>query len=302
MPFTKKSTAEDVTEGLDLSGKTYVVTGVNSGIGHETLRVLALRGAHVIGLARTLEKAQAACDSVTGNTTPLACELSDMDSVAACAREIVAMGIVVDGLICNAGILAPPELQVVNGLELQFLTNHMGHFLLTYLLQDALKKSADGRIVLLSSAAHRVPVRNGIDFENLDGSAGYKPWRCYGQSKLANLLAAKAFNKRLAGTSVTANAVHPGSIETNIARNARGFVAAMSNSKLALNISRLFLKSIPQGAATQCYVATRPELKGVGGRYFADNREAKNSKLGNSEDLADRLWDFSVDYLQDYLA
>ena len=138
MPSTikAKSTAEEVTAGLDLSDKTFVVTGVNSGLGHETMRVLTSRGAHVIGAARSMDKATAACDSVEGESTPVACELSDMDSVAACARTIQDSGKAVDGLICNAGIMALPELKVKDGLELQFLTNHMGHFLLTYLLQE----------------------------------------------------------------------------------------------------------------------------------------------------------------------
>jgi WW domain-containing oxidoreductase len=300
--FNSRSTAEEVTAGLDLSGKTVVVTGVNSGLGHETLRVLAQRGAHVIGAARTLEKARAACKSVAGDTTPVACELAEMESVRDCARTINALDAPVDVLICNAGIMAPARLSVKNGLESQFLTNHMGHFLLTYLLQDTLKKAPEGRIVMLSSLAHALAGRRAIDYDNLDGSRGYRPWQFYGQSKLANLLTARAFNERLRGTSVTANAVHPGVIGTNLSRDVGGFSGwLLRNPAVSALSERLLNKSVAEGASTQCFVATHPSLKGVGGRYFADNAEARPVIRGNPRGLADRLWEFSVDYLASYL-
>jgi len=301
-PFDRRATAEQVTAGLDLSGKTFVVTGVNSGLGHETLRVLAQRGAHVIGAARTLDKARAACKSVAGDTTPVACELSEMESVRDCARTIDALNTPLDVLICNAGIMAPARLSVKNGLESQFLTNHMGHFLLTYLLQDALKKAPQGRIVMLSSLAHALAGRRAIDYDNLDGSRGYRPWQFYGQSKLANLLAARAFNERLRGTSVTANAVHPGVIGTNLSRDVGGFSGwLLRNPAVSALSERLLNKSVAEGASTQCFVATHPSLEGVGGRYFADNAEARPVIRGNPRGLADRLWEFSVDYLAPYL-
>jgi NAD(P)-dependent dehydrogenase (short-subunit alcohol dehydrogenase family) len=298
-----RSTAEQVTEGLDLSDKTVVVTGVNSGLGYETMRVLTSRGAHVIGAARSMDKATTACGSVQGKTTPVACELSDMDSVAACAKSILDSGKAVDVLICNAGIMALPELHVIDGLELQFLTNHMGHFLLTYLLQEPLKAAPQGRIVMLSSLAHILTVRGGINFDNLDGSKGYRPWPFYGQSKLADLLSARAFNDHLAGTRVSANAVHPGVINTNLARDVTGPLGWFQNNRVISSISDKFLtKTIPQGASTQCYVATSPELKGVGGKYFADNAEGRPSKYARSDSLKKKLWEFSLDYLDAYIA
>jgi WW domain-containing oxidoreductase len=297
-----KSTAEQVTEGLDLSDKTILVTGVNSGLGYETMRVLAMRGAHVLGAARTMEKAKKACKSVTGKTTPIVCELSDLDNVAACAKSVQNMDIALDVLICNAGIMALPELKVKDGLELQFLTNHMGHFLLTYLLQDRLKQALEGRIVMLSSLAHIMSVKGGINFDNLDGSKGYRPWAFYGQSKLAGLLSAKAFNDHLAKTRVRANAVHPGVINTNLARDVKGPLAWFQNNAMVTRLTEKFItKSIAQGASTQCYVATHPSLAGVGGKYFADNTQAKSSPAANSDELKQKLWDFSVDYLEDYL-
>lgn len=300
--ITKRSTAEEVTAGLDLSGKTIVITGINSGIGYEAMRVLTMRGAHVIALARTQEKAGQACHSVAGKTTPLACELSDLDSVKACAEKIHAMETPIDALICNAGIMALPELTVKDGLEMQFLTNHMGHFLLVYLLQDAVKK-AKGRIVMLSSEGHKMTVKGGIGFDNLDGSQGYNPWKFYGQSKLANLLTALAFNERLKGDGVTANGVHPGVINTNLARNVGGVIGKVLQMKPAQYLlENVFGKSIPQGASTECYVAVHPDVAGKGGRYFADNREARASYYGRNMKLANRLYDYSVDYLQPYLS
>lgn len=297
-----RSTAEQVTEGLDLSGKTFVVTGVNSGLGHETLRVLTSRGAHVIGAARSMDKAATACDAVSGTTTPVACELSDMDSVAACAKSIQDSGVAIDALICNAGIMALPKLNVKDGLELQFLTNHMGHFLLTYLLQEPLKAAPQGRIVMLSSLAHTLTVRGGINFDNLDGAKGYRGWTFYGQSKLADLLSARAFNDHLAGTRVSANAVHPGVINTNLARDVAGPIGWFQRNSVMTSISDRFLtKTIPQGASTQCYVATHPDLKGVGGKYFADNDQARPSRHARNESLKRELWEFSLDYLDAYI-
>lgn len=301
MAFSAKSTAEEVTEGLDLNGRTFVVTGVNSGLGYETMRVLTMRGAHVIGAARNMAKARESCALINGNATPIACELSEMDSVAACAYKIKAMGIGVDVLICNAGIMALPELQVKNGLEMQFLTNHLGHFLLTYLLQDALKASPEGRIVMLSSAAHRMAPRGGIAFDNLDGRDSYSPWAAYGQSKLANLLTARSFNERLAGSSVTANAVHPGVITTNLGRNMSGWFGRVLSNPMVNSVRQSFMKTVPQGAATQCYVAAHPDLKGVGGKYYVDCKPAAVSIQAKDDKLAKRLWDYSLEYLRDYL-
>lgn len=300
--FSKKSTAEDVTAGLDLTGKTIAITGINSGIGYEAMRVLAMRGAHVIGLARTLDKATQACESVSGNTTPLACELSDLSSVKQCAEQIIAMNIPIDAVICNAGIMALPELVVKDGLEMQFLTNHMGHFLLVYLLQDALLRAEAGRIVMLSSEGHKMAPKGGIDFANLDGSKGYGPWKFYGQSKLANLLTALAFNELLKDKGVCANAVHPGVINTGLVRNmngALGFLAKFKPSQFLLE--KIGGKTIPQGASTECYVAVHPDVAGEGGMYYSDNAVASTSYYGGNLELANQLYEYSINYLADYL-
>ena len=284
--FGYGSTAEDVTAGLDLSGRTVLLTGCNSGIGKETLRVLAMRGAHVIAAARTLGKARAACDSVGGKTTPVACELSDPASVRACAAEVIALGKPLDAIICNAGIMALPKLEQKHGYELQFFTNHIGHFILVTSLLDSLADK--GRVVIVSSDAHNGAPSEGIQFDNLSGERGYRPWASYGQSKLANLLFAKQLAKRLAGTGKTANSLHPGVIHTNLARS----MNPIAKGALAI-AGPLVLKSAAEGAATQCYLAMHPNVEGVSGEYFADSNVSKSSSKGRDDALAAKLWEVS---------
>lgn len=295
-------TAEEITKNLDLSNKTIVITGVSSGIGFETMRVLAMRGAHVIAIGRTLEKAKNAGNSVVGKITPLQCDLTDLNSVKLCAAQIIALNIPIDVLICNAGIMALHELTVKDGLELQFFTNYMAHFLLIYLLQKSICAAQAGRIVVVTGEAFRSTVKGGIDFNNLDGSKGYSPWRFYGQSKLANLLCAVSFNERLKQYSVTANSVHPGIISTNLMRNMGGILGWLLRSSLAAWIIGFFYQTVEEGAAAQCYLAVHPDTAGIGGAYFLGTKRAEPSYYGRSKDLADKLWDFSLAYLQPYLA
>ena len=212
--FGYGSTAEEVTAGRDLSGKTVLLTGCNAGLGLETLRVLAVRGAHVIATARTADKASAAIEEAgaAGKATPLACELSEPSSVRACVASVRALDRPLTAIICNAGIMALPRLKQKHGYELQFLTNHIGHFILVTGLLDRL--ADDGRVVMLSSEAHRSAPATGIELDNLSGAAGYRGWTAYGQSKLANLLFAAELGRRFAGSERTAYSVHPGVIKT----------------------------------------------------------------------------------------
>jgi WW domain-containing oxidoreductase len=301
--FNSKSTAEDVTADIDLSGKTAVITGVNSGLGQETMRVLLKRGAHVIGTARTMEKAIEAANQFDGKVTPMACELSEFSSVKACSDQINALNIPIDILICNAGIMALPKLELANGFEQQFNTNHLGHFILVHNLINRIKQADQGRVVMLSSLAHKMAPAKGINFGNLDGSKYYRDWTFYGQSKLANLLTAVALGKRLEGSNATANAVHPGIIRTNLSRSMGGVQGLIFNAPVLgwLAGKMMGSKTIAQGAATQCYVATAPELVGVNGRYFADSNEERPSRHGQDQQLAEQLWDFSCETLSDYI-
>jgi len=277
------STADEVTKGLDLSGKSYLVTGCNSGLGLETIRVLAKRGAHIMGAARSEEPARAAMQKVGAEGTPIACDLSEPSSVRASIRAIRALDRPLDGIIANAGIMALPELKQKQGYELQFFTNHIGHFILVTGLLESLTES--GRVVMVSSRAHLRAAAEGIQFENLSGKVGYTPWGAYGQSKLANLLFARSLAKRLAGSGRTANSLHPGVIATNLSRHmnpmARGVMAVAKP---------LVLKSIPQGAATQCYIATHPDAASVSGEYWADCNVTQPSSHGTDDAMADRLW------------
>ncbi len=283
--FGYGTTAEEVTKGIDLSQKTVLITGCNSGIGLESLRVLAMRGAHIIACARTVEKAVQAAQSVGAaeQCTPVACELSEPASVRAAIETIRALGRPIDVLMLNAGIMALPECETAHGVELQFLTNHVGHFMLTNGLLDTL--TDDGRVVVVSSEAHRRTVKGGIGFDNLDGAKGYSGWSFYGQSKLANILFARELATRFEGTGKTAYALHPGVIKTSLYRH--------TSSVLQLGVSAveaLAMKSIPEGAATQCYLATNPGLAASSGKYFADSNLKKPTSFGLDDDLARRLW------------
>jgi NAD(P)-dependent dehydrogenase (short-subunit alcohol dehydrogenase family) len=280
--FGFASTAEDVTRDLDLSGRTVLVTGVASGIGHETARVLAARGAHVIGAGRTLESARAALSRIDGRTTAVACELSEPASVRACVAAVAAMEAPLDALIANAGIMALPRLVRHHGYEMQFFTNHIGHFLLVTGLLDRL--APGGRVVMLSSEAHRAAPPGGIEFDNLTGERGYSPWRAYGQSKMANLLFARELARRLDGSGRSANAVHPGVIRTNLGRHMNPVAIAAFGA-----LGGLFAKTVPQGAATSCYVAVHPGMTASGG-YFADCNAATPRADGSGAATAARLW------------
>ncbi len=284
--FGYASTADDVTEGLSLAGQNVLITGATSGIGYEAMRVLALRGARVLGTARTLEKAQQAAATVNGATLPLACELAEPASVAGCIDAVKRAGVRLDAIICNAGVMAFPELRQAHGYELQFFTNHIGHFMLVTGLLEQL--TPRGRVVVLSSAAHRQAPKGGIQFDNLDGSKGYSAWTAYGQSKFANLLFAKELARRLTGSERTANAVHPGVIRTKLQRHMNPVLSVVFGT-----FGPIALKSVAEGAATEVYVATRPELAAISGQYFADCNVATPRSDAADPVLAKKLWDTS---------
>ena len=281
--FGYGSTAEEVTSGLDLHGRNILVTGCNSGLGHETVRVLAERGARVLATARTEEKARTACEGIGGATSPFACELSEPSSVRACVESVKKDGAKLDAIICNAGVMALPNLEKAFGYEKQFFTNHIGHFILVTGLLDQLGEN--GRVVMLSSEAHKTAPREGIEFDNLSGDQGYKPLTAYGQSKLADLLFAKELQRRFAGTKKTAYAVHPGVVDTNLARNLGPVL-----SRVLAAIGPLFLKSVGEGAATEVFAAVSPKAVPLAGNYLADSNVMKPRADAEDAALATRLW------------
>jgi NAD(P)-dependent dehydrogenase (short-subunit alcohol dehydrogenase family) len=281
--FGYSSSAEEVTEGLDLSGRSILVTGSNSGLGLETARVLARRGASIVALARSEDKASEVIRELPGGGHhAVACELSEPRSVRAAVEAVRARSAPIDALVCNAGIMALPERTLAYGHELQFFTNHVGHFLLVTGLVDRL--APKGRVVVLSSAAHQFAPSEGIRFDDLSFAKGYSGARAYGQSKLANLLFARALSKRL-DRGQTANAVHPGVIATNLGRHMNIVVRTLYPVAEAIA-----MKSVGEGAATQCYVAAHPSVEGTTGQYFADCNVAKTSRHGRDDAMAERLW------------
>jgi NAD(P)-dependent dehydrogenase (short-subunit alcohol dehydrogenase family) len=294
--FGPQSTAEEVTDGLDLSGMTAVVTGANSGLGLETMRVLALRGAHVIGTARTQEKAETACASIDGRATPVVLELTRLESVRACGNQIRAMGMPIDMLILNAGIMALPELEQVNGIEKQFFVNHLGHFLFADLLTEQVVAAPAGRVAAVSSSGHAWAPEGGIEFDNLSGERDYDPMKMYGQSKLANGLFAFELARRLADSKATANAVHPGIINTNLGRHFPKWQLFMADL-----IGWTFMKSVEAGAATSCYVAASPVIAGVSGYYFSDCNAQDPDPRMKDPVLAEKLWTVSEDLVGEYI-
>ena len=299
-PYDARSTAEEVTRGIDLTGKTALVTGCNSGIGFETMRVLALRGAHVFGTGRTLEKARKACASVEGKTTPLALELSDFDSCVACAQAVAAQSGSLDILIPNAGIGTFSEFELINGIEKIFVVNYLGHVVLTMNLLPLVQAADLGRIVHVGSQmGYRSTPEGGIDFGNLRGEGEHNANLAYGRSKLANALFSLKLSRILDPADTTSNVIHPGFVKTNIGRDATGIIGFLYN-----NAATVIQKNLAEGAATQVYVASNPLLKGVSGAYFEDCNPVKINSPNHvfDEALADRLWDETLDMAGNYFS
>jgi WW domain-containing oxidoreductase len=288
IPFGSRSTADKVLAGIDLTGKQIVVTGCNSGIGFETMSALCANGAHVIGLARSLRDAETACAKVAPSSTPLACDLADLDSVAAAADAIRALKTPLDCIVANAGIANLPALRTRYGVELQFLVNHIGHFALVNELLGTVRNGS-GRIVIVSSsaAATQAPAE-GIMFDNLDGHRFYKPFTFYGQSKLANALFAKELSRRLSARGIVANSLHPGAARGTGLNREAGLPL-----KIALSAARPFMRSAPRAAATQALLAGSPSVAGITGQYWVNCQVAAGNPLLEDAVLAKRLWDVS---------
>ncbi|GJN34708.1 hypothetical protein PR202_gb23396 [Eleusine coracana subsp. coracana] len=323
--FSWSSTAEEVTAGISAAGLTAIVTGASSGIGAETARTLALRGAHVVMAVRSLPAAQALRDDVLAQVPEakvdvMELDLSSMASVRVFASEFITRGLPLNILINNAGVMAIPFSLSKDGIEMQFATNHVGHFLLTYLLLGTMKKTScesnvEGRIVNVLSEGHRFAYQEGIRFEKINDESVYSKMGAYGQSKLANILHANELARRFKvnthieitmvayvslltmssllvqeeGVNITANSLHPGTIITNLLRH-HSILDAIHRT-----LGKLVLKSAHQGAATTCYVALHPQVKGVSGKYLCDSNLYEPSEKAKDMSLAKRLWDFSLE-------
>ncbi|KAG6425670.1 hypothetical protein SASPL_116115 [Salvia splendens] len=301
--FSSASTAEEVTKGIDASGLTAIVTGASSGIGLETTRVLAKRGVHVVMGIRNMPAGERARQVImkenpSAKVDAIRLDLSSMESVRSFASEFTSSGLPLNILINNAGIMTPPFALSADKIELQFATNYLGHFLLTHLLLETMKKTArdtkrEGRIVNVSSIAHRISYREGIRFHKLNDEKSYSKVFAYGQSKLANILHANELARRLKeeGADVTANSLHPGIITTNLFRHFGIFEGLMSG------VGRLVLKNVEQGASTTCYLALHTHLKGISGQYFSNNNLSKPDHNATDKDLAAKLWEFTTNLI-----
>lgn len=296
--FGSESTAEEVVAGIDLTGKVVVVTGASSGLGAETVRVLAGAGAHVVATARDAGKAAEAADSLGGEGRSVKAgvlDLSSAASVRAFAAWLLDRHPRLDILVNNAGVMATPLGRTADGFEMQFGTNHLGHFLLTNLLAPALLRGAPARVVNLSSAGHKV---SDIRWDDPNfTTTEYEPWAAYGQSKTANVLFTVELDRRLAEHGVRAYAVHPGSVGTNLGRYlGKEEGAAMLARATRSDAHRA--KSVPEGAATQVWAATSPDLAGQGGVYLEDCGVSDNHRpWARDPEAAARLWAVSEDML-----
>jgi NAD(P)-dependent dehydrogenase (short-subunit alcohol dehydrogenase family) len=301
-PFGATSTAAEVIAGEDLTGRRAIVTGGASGIGTETARALAAAGAEVTLAVRDVAAGKQVAAGIGERVQVERLDLADPASV----RAFVAgwsgpLHILVD----NAGIMAPPETRTPQGWELQFATNHLGHFALTTGLHDALAAAGDARVVVVSSVGH---VNGSVDFDDLQFERRpYDAWLAYGQSKTANVLFAVEAAKRWAGDGIVVNALNPGRItSTNLARYVGDIAAAPTSFEAASN--DVSWKTIEQGAATSVLLAASPLVEGVTGRYFEDCNEAGPHRPGVRRGVADyaidpanaeRLWRVSVDLLEE---
>ncbi|CAM0138911.1 unnamed protein product [Umbelopsis sp. WA50703] len=321
--YTAEQILDQLPENASVSNKVFIVTGSHSGIGEESARSLSTHGARVIVATRNEKSAQVAMDRIKqrhpkANLQWLFLDLSDLETVKKFVTEFHKTGLPLHGLICNAGIMASPYSKTKQGFESQFGTNHIGHFLLIQLLLDDLIKSGPGsRVAVVSSTGHRF---SGIRYDDLDFSDGkvYEPFEAYGQSKTANILCAKAFNEKYSDKGVEFFSLHPGLIRTNLDQSmspeakkqsialvasgpvqARLFQAAVAVESFLKPVfgkflTPKFMKTVGQGAATQIWAATSPDLNGKGGAYL-DNCHIEKPMTEEADDPtgenARRLYD-----------
>lgn len=274
-----------------MNGKICVVTGANSGIGKETAIGLARKGATVIAVCRDKSRGEAAVAEIkaasgTPNVSLMLCDLSSQASIRAFAAELKASHPRIDVLVNNAGAIMPKRVLSEDGIELTFALNHLGYFLLTNLLLDTLKASAPSRIINVSSAASRT---SKIDFSDLENRR-YSSMRAYGRSKLANVLFTTALARRLAGTGVTVNALHPGVVSTNFGKEWLSGPLGRLMSKLI----SLVMIGAAEGAETSVYLASAPEVAGVSGEYFAKKEPATMNPQARDPKAQEQLWEASA--------
>jgi NAD(P)-dependent dehydrogenase (short-subunit alcohol dehydrogenase family) len=279
---------------IDMQGKICLVTGSSSGIGKVTARELARAGATVVMVCRNQAKGEAARQEIqaaTGSKTVdlLIADLASMADVRRIASEFKQKYTQLHVLINNAGGANNTRQVTPDGYEATFAANYLAPFLLTELLLDVLKASAPARIVNVSSAAH---LRGKLDFDDLQGEKSYNLWKAYGQAKLALIIYTYELARRLQGSGVTVNALHPGVIASNFDQGLSSFM------RWGWKVITPFLSSVEQGAQTTLYLATSPEVEGVSGKYFAHRKEVRSSRLSYDQAAGQRLWGVSEELVQ----
>lgn len=272
-----------------MNGKVCLVTGANAGIGYETALGLAKMGARVAIVCRNEERGKEALSTLIAksnnkNIALFIADLASQKSIRECAKEINEKYEKLDVLLNNAGIITPERIVTEDGFETQFAVNHLAPFLLTNLLMDLLKKSAAARIVTVASNAHKGAKAN---LEDLQSENGYNSKKVYGQTKLYNILFTNELARRLNGTTITANSLHPGVITTQLLQ------AYMGNNGVFNFISGLLFKTPEKGAETSIYLASSEDVQGVTGNYFDDKKRVNPSKLATDERTAKQLWEIS---------
>ena len=310
--FDATSTTAEVINGVSLTGKFAVVTGASAGLGVETTRTLAAAGAEVLMVARDQEALAAVAQELRqqhpgAKLYTQRMDLADLESVRAAAVQIRQNHPRIHLLINNAGVMACPLARTAQGFEMQFGTNHMGHFLFTCLLVPALLAAAPARVINLSSGGHQFANFNFDDPAYFDRD--YDKWQAYGESKTANILFTVALDRRLRDRQVRAFAVHPGVIMTRLGRHMQPADLELLAAKTPPGETLVF-KSVEQGAATTVWAATTTELEGKGGIYLEDCQIARPAEPGSSSGVesyaldkaaAERLWSLSEELAEQSL-
>jgi len=298
--FGRRSTAEEVTQGIDLAGQHAVVTGANTGIGFETARVLALRGAQLTLACRDMGKAEAARKRIVEGSGGrvadsalhlLHLDLAELASVRRAAQELLETQRPIPLLIDNAGVMLPDRRETQDGFEAHLGINYLGHFLFTTLLLDRIRASAPARVVVVSSdALHFATLTRELEDLNWQ-ERRFSGWRAYGDSKLMNLIFARELSRRLEGQGVVAHALHPGIVKTELGRH------QTSRMKVFGILMRPAIRMPERGAATSLYAATAAELGQRGGGYFSNCSPGRRSPRAEDPELAKLLWQRSEELI-----
>ncbi|MEX0723472.1 MAG: SDR family oxidoreductase [Gracilimonas sp.] len=272
-----------------MNNKLCIITGANSGIGFETTKALAEKGAYIVMVCRNEDKAETARKQIIEETSNrgidiVLCDFAIQSEIRKAAEEIKKNYDKIDVLINNHGFLASEKEETVDGLEMTFAVNHIGYFLFTNLLLDHIKAAASGRIISVASEAHRA---GEFDPENIQLDENFSPWKAYGNSKLFNIMFTKELARRVADTNVTANSLHPGVVASNFAQSGSWIM------KTLFTIGKPFFVSPKKGAATSIYLASSNDIKNVNGAYFRNKKVATPSKTARDENAAKELWEIS---------